>query len=169
MNFQAVMPPVRQVVGNHDRLRRRVEAAVDVVETHDAVDLGDVEVAVVKRDAVRPVQARGDLVAPVRPAVTVVVHDRVDCVALPQPAGADEDCSGGALGKGPRKIDSRGDTATSNPAGSSIASRRTSSSSAADTVPATRARAMKKATKQRIVSREEEQRRGAGIAERSML
>ena len=86
-----VMPVLRQLVVHHDRLARRLELRLDVVELHDAVDLADVERAVAECDAARLVQAlrnRHDLIGPV---VAVPIDNGVDRVAGGPVAAADED------------------------------------------------------------------------------
>ena len=89
---------VRQVRGDHDRFRRGVEPALDPLETKHAADLGNVEVAVVKGDAVRPVQVGADAKAVVGLAVPVRVQDCVNDSAAPA-SGTDEDGSGRTLGQ----------------------------------------------------------------------
>ena len=83
----AVRAVGREVVVHDHRLGRRLEVRFDVVVAQDAVDLGDVEVAVAERHAVRHVEAARQRQHAVGPLVAVVVEDRVD---VAQPAGADE-------------------------------------------------------------------------------
>ena len=84
----AVRPVGRELVVDHHRLGRRLQVRLDVVVAQDAVDLGDVEVAVAERDAVRHVEAAVERQHAVGLLVAVVVEHRVD---VAEPAGADEE------------------------------------------------------------------------------
>ena len=80
---------VGKVVGHHHRLARVGEPRLDAVEPEDAVHLGDEEVAVAHRHAVRHEQVLGEGVEFVGLAVTVVVAQRIDAAGgFP---GPDED------------------------------------------------------------------------------
>ena len=84
-----VLPAVRRVLRQrvvHDlHLRRAVELALDAFHLRDAVDLGDVERAVLERHAVRQVETLGDGLHLARAAL---VDDRVD--AARDPAGDEQ-------------------------------------------------------------------------------
>ncbi len=83
----------RQLVVDRGRLRRVVEDVVDLVDLVDLGEFGDVQRAVVERDAVGPVEAGGqhlDL------AFAVLVGDRIDLV---DEAAADEHRALVALGQ----------------------------------------------------------------------
>ena len=86
-----VMRVFRQCVVHDDRLARRLEPRLDVVELHDAVDLAHVESAIAERDAARLVQPLGngdDLIGLV---VAVLIDHGVDRVAGGLVAAANED------------------------------------------------------------------------------
>src|SRR5690606_32342294 len=72
----AVVTVVRVVIGDNHGFGRIVEMRVDVVETEDAADLGNVEIAVVPGDAVRRFQSLGDDDAFLGLAVAVPVDNR---------------------------------------------------------------------------------------------
>ena len=73
-----------QVVVDHGRLRRTVEIVLDLVDLGDLRKFGDVERAVLERDAVGPIQARRQRLDR---ALAVLVGDGID---VADQAGADE-------------------------------------------------------------------------------
>ena len=75
---------LRQIVEDHRRLRRAVEIILDLVDLGDLREFGDVERAVLERDAVRPVEAGGQHLDR---ALAVLVDDGIDLV---DEAAADE-------------------------------------------------------------------------------
>ena len=85
----AVVAVGRKAVGDDHRLRRIVEAALDVVEAQDAVDGRHVERAVAKRDARRLAQVRCDRAhASPRRSSAGGERDRVDVARRTEPTNS---------------------------------------------------------------------------------
>src|SRR5262245_39574594 len=77
--FPAVRLMIEKIAVDDDGLRWVVEVVLDLFELGNLGTFGDVECAIVKREPVRPVQARGD---DFDLAFAVPVDDRIDLVEL---------------------------------------------------------------------------------------
>ena len=75
--FPAVMAVARELVADHHRFGRILQAALDIVVAQDAADLGDIERTVAEGDAVRGIESPGDGDDLVGPAVAVGIGQRV--------------------------------------------------------------------------------------------
>ena len=120
MNFQPCCFSVGRSLTTTTGCGGCVELGVDVVVAQDAVDLGDVERAVLEGDAVGDVEAAGDGVDRVDLAVAVAIDHGVDRALL---LGSDEDHAVGARRERARPGTWSVQTSIENPGGSSMVSR----------------------------------------------
>ena len=98
----------RKPVGDHERLRRRVQPVLDAVVPEYPADLGHVEASVSKGDSVRRVQTRCDDVPLIRNAVAVGIDQSMDPANLPR---ADENRAARALRERPGADNTLGEEA----------------------------------------------------------